>query len=71
MVYKNHVLLLFIFTRPFGATFGDFLTKSLSKGGLELGTINSSSVSFIIIAIQIYIAHIQNNRKIIIEKNSL
>ena len=66
----NHILLFwiaFIFTRPFGATFGDFLTKPLSKGGLELGTITSSLVSFIIIAILIYIAHMQNNRKIIIE----
>jgi uncharacterized membrane-anchored protein len=34
----NHILLFwiaFIFTRPFGATFGDFLTKPLSKGGLH------------------------------------
>lgn len=26
----------FIFTRPFGATFGDFLTKPLAHGGLDL-----------------------------------
>lgn len=26
----------FIFTRPFGATFGDLLTKPLEKGGLDL-----------------------------------
>ena len=26
----------FIFTRPFGATFGDFLTKPLADGGLNL-----------------------------------
>lgn len=35
----NHVLLFwiaFIFTRPFGATFGDLLTKPLEKGGLDL-----------------------------------
>lgn len=44
----NHILLFwvaFIFTRPFGATFGDFLTKPLDKGGLNLGTLNSSLVS--------------------------
>lgn len=35
----------FIFTRPFGATFGDFLTKPATKGGLDLGTLNSSLVS--------------------------
>jgi len=36
----NHILLFwiaFIFTRPFGATFGDLLTKPLSKGGLNFG----------------------------------
>ncbi len=36
----NHVLLFwiaFVFTRPFGATFGDFLTKPLSKGVLHFG----------------------------------
>jgi uncharacterized membrane-anchored protein len=27
----------FVFTRPFGATFGDFLTKPLAKGGLNFG----------------------------------
>jgi uncharacterized membrane-anchored protein len=27
----------FIFTRPFGATFGDLLTKPLDKGGLNFG----------------------------------
>jgi uncharacterized membrane-anchored protein len=26
----------FIFTRPFGATFGDFLTKPISSGGLSI-----------------------------------
>ena len=32
----------FVLTRPFGATFGDLLTKPLAKGGLNLGTIGSS-----------------------------
>ncbi len=44
----NHVLLFwiaFIFTRPFGATFGDFLTKPLAKGGLNLGTLPASLVA--------------------------
>ncbi len=47
----------FIFTRPFGATFGDFLTKPLAKGGLDLGTLNASIVSLAIISILIYISH--------------
>jgi uncharacterized membrane-anchored protein len=36
--------LAFILTRPFGATFGDLLTKTTEKGGLGLGTIGSSLV---------------------------
>ena len=32
----------FVLTRPFGATFGDLLTKSTAKGGLNLGTVGSS-----------------------------
>lgn len=33
----------FVLTRPFGATFGDLLTKPIAKGGLNLGTIGSSA----------------------------
>lgn len=46
--------LAFVFTRPFGATFGDFLTKPISKGGLDLGTLPASLVSIVIMAILIY-----------------
>ncbi|GAA3164697.1 MULTISPECIES: hypothetical protein [Streptomyces] len=34
----------FVLTRPLGATAGDFLTKPLAKGGLDLGTAGSSAV---------------------------
>jgi uncharacterized membrane-anchored protein len=47
----------FIFTRPFGATFGDFLTKPIAKGGLDLGTLNASIVSIILISILIFVSH--------------
>jgi len=43
----NRVLLFwtaFVLTRPFGATFGDLLTKPTQKGGLNLGTIGSSAI---------------------------
>ena len=43
----NRVLLFwlaFVLTRPFGATFGDLLTKTPDKGGLGFGTIGSSLV---------------------------
>jgi uncharacterized membrane-anchored protein len=45
----SHVLLFwiaFVLTRPFGATFGDLLTKKKSRGGLDLGTLNASLVIF-------------------------
>ncbi|MFI7005320.1 hypothetical protein [Streptomyces sp. NPDC050145] len=34
----------FVLTRPLGATAGDFLTKPVEKGGLDLGTGGSSAV---------------------------
>lgn len=39
----------FVLTRPFGATFGDLLTKPAEKGGFDLGTIGSSAVLFILL----------------------
>ena len=56
----NHIVLFwiaFIFTRPFGATFGDFLTKPLAKGGLDLGTLNASAISILIMVILIFVSH--------------
>ncbi len=49
----------FIFTRPFGATFGDFLTKPLNNGGLALGTLPASTVSLVLMGLLIYISHRQ------------
>ncbi|MEO6102141.1 MAG: hypothetical protein ABIP44_00705 [Pseudoxanthomonas sp.] len=40
----------FVLTRPFGATFGDLLTKPVENGGLDLGTIGSSLVLFSLLA---------------------
>ncbi|WP_233164695.1 hypothetical protein [Pedobacter sp. ASV28] len=56
----NQILLFwiaFVFTRPFGATFGDFLTKPLAKGGLALGTLPSSLVSIAIMTLFILALH--------------
>lgn len=36
------VLACLCVTRPFGATFGDLLTKPLESGGLALGVIGTS-----------------------------
>ena len=59
----NHIVLFwiaFIFTRPFGATFGDFLTKPLDKGGLHLGTLNSSIISVVVMTVLLFIANRQH-----------
>lgn len=46
----------FVFTRPFGATFGDFLTKPIDNGGLNLGTLNASLVSMTLMIILIIVS---------------
>ena len=47
----------FVFTRPFGATFGDLMTKPLNKGGLALGTYWASLVSLLLIIFFVYLSH--------------
>jgi uncharacterized membrane-anchored protein len=44
----------FVVTRPFGATFGDLLTKTHDKGGLDVGTIGSSLIFGAILLIALY-----------------
>jgi len=45
----------FVLTRPFGATFGDLLTKPIANGGLNFGTIGSSLVlGGILVAFVVY-----------------
>ena len=45
----------FVLTRPFGATFGDLLTKTPDKGGLGFGTIGSSAIlATILVGLVIY-----------------
>lgn len=45
--------LAFVLTRPFGATFGDWLTKPLDHGGLALGTIGASGIFAIILVLAV------------------
>ena len=47
----------FILTRPFGATFGDVLTKTHEKGGLDLGTGYSSLILLLILLIAIHFSY--------------
>ncbi len=62
----SHVFLFwlaFVLTRPFGATFGDLLTKTHEKGGLNFGTIGSSLILFTILVVLIVSSIIKLNRK--------
>ena len=63
----NHIVLFwiaFIFTRPFGATFGDLLTKPIGKGGLDLGTLSASIVSVVLISFLIFISHRRERKNV-------
>jgi uncharacterized membrane-anchored protein len=52
----------FVLTRPLGATAGDFLTKPVAKGGLNLGTAGSSAVLLAILIGLMGHAHLEERR---------
>lgn len=52
----------FVLTRPFGATFGDILTKAHEKGGLAFGTIGSSIVLVSILGVCILLTTLKQRR---------
>lgn len=54
--------LAFVLTRPFGATFGDLLTKTHDKGGFDLGTVGSS-LFFAIVLILAIMREVQVEKK--------
>ncbi|MGN6670653.1 MAG: COG4705 family protein, partial [Candidatus Nucleicultricaceae bacterium] len=51
----------FVFTRPFGATFGDFLTKPHEHAGLSLDRIKSSIILMVLFSIVLYISKKRNH----------
>jgi len=53
----------FVLTRPFGATFGDLLTKTEEKGGLGFGTKGSSLILFTILLVLIIYESIKHRRR--------
>lgn len=53
----------FVLTRPFGATFGDLLTKPANKGGFDFGTIGSSLILASLLVIFIFYASFKERRK--------
>ena len=54
--------LAFVLTRPFGAQFGDVLTKTHEKGGLDLGTMGSSAVLTSILVVLVVHATVMQRR---------
>lgn len=52
----------FILTRPFGATFGDVLTKTHDKGGLDFGRGYSSLILLAILIVTIIYVHRNDER---------
>jgi len=68
LTHINAVLLFwiaFIFTRPFGATFGDFLTKPTEKGGLDFGRgIAAIVTAGLMIALMVVAQTTRTNRRI-------
>ncbi|MGW2492219.1 COG4705 family protein [Streptomyces sp. NPDC001606] len=52
----------FVLTRPLGATAGDFLTKPVAKGGLNLGTMGSSAVLLAVLFGLMAYAQVQERR---------
>ena len=62
----NHILLFwiaFIFTRPFGATFGDLLTKPLSKGGLNFGRGVGALIAAVLLSLIIFYSRRNEKQK--------
>src|ERR1035437_8218491 len=53
----------FVLTRPFGATFGDLLTKSHEKGGLNYGTRGASIILLSLLVILLIYETINLKRK--------
>jgi uncharacterized membrane-anchored protein len=47
----------FVLTRPFGATFGDVLTKTHDQGGLDFGTGYSSLILLALLIVSIVVAY--------------
>ena len=54
----------FVLTRPFGATFGDLLTKSVRQGGLGFGTVGSSAILAGLLAALVIYTHRMENRAV-------
>ena len=70
MAYKltriNQIMLFwiaFVLTRPFGATFGDLLTKPIDHGGAGFGTVGSSAILTVLLVILVLYTHVLEMKK--------
>ena len=57
----------FVLTRPFGATFGDLLTKPVAKGGIGFGTVGSSAVLLTILVMGVLFTVAKLQRQTVLE----
>jgi uncharacterized membrane-anchored protein len=55
----------FILTRPFGATFGDLLTKTKEKGGFDLGTGLASLILLSLLVVFLMYNHLQQKKDLV------
>jgi uncharacterized membrane-anchored protein len=55
--------LVYIFTRPLGASFGDLLSQPIQYGGLDLGTVITSGLFLIVIAVIVVSMSIGRNSR--------
>jgi len=62
----NEILLFwiaFIFTRPFGATFGDFLTKPIEKGGLNFSRGIAALATALLMGVLMFFSHRHSEKR--------
>lgn len=62
----NEILLFwiaFIFTRPFGATFGDFLTKPIEKGGLNFSRGIAALATALLMGVLMFLSHRHSEKR--------
>ncbi|WP_340695436.1 hypothetical protein [Hydrogenobacter thermophilus] len=59
----------FIFTRPFGATFGDLLTKPHSMHGLALDRLTSSLVELFVFVLLLIMEYLRHENKRILSRH--
>lgn len=69
---RIHAVLLFwlafIFTRPFGATFGDLLTKPIENGGLDFSRGIAALVTTALLTFVLYISITKERKQLLIEE---